>query len=82
MILILERSSLKKRTDHLRTVVVNNTIWMAIVAVLVSGCAGRGGKEQTIKNYRLYKPQKFNIPSCNTCIMQAGDTITQTSLGC
>jgi len=35
---------------------------MALAMVLVPGCTVLGDKEQTIKNYRLDKPERFNMP--------------------
>ena len=51
------------RTDHMVTfAVIKRLWWVVLVIALATGCAPIGEKEQSIKNYRLYKPDKFNMP--------------------
>src|SRR5688572_25343701 len=42
---------------------VKNKIWTGVlIFLLIPGCKVFGDEEQTIKNYRLHKPDKFNMP--------------------
>src|SRR4026209_2183641 len=63
MIPVPEYTRLQTRIYQLIIVVANKRLWAVALAVaLMPGCTVLGDKEQTVKNYRLDKPEKFNMP--------------------
>ena len=63
MIPVSKRSTLQARANQILTFVVHRRLWaVSLAMVLISGCTAMADKEQSVKNYRLYKPHKFNMP--------------------
>jgi hypothetical protein len=58
-----ESNTMQIRINPFMALSAARRLWiMALAMVLVPGCTVLGDKEQTIKNYRLDKPERFNMP--------------------
>ena len=63
MIPFSEFSTLQIRTSQTMTFFMDRRLWaFAVAVILIAGCNVLAEKEQTIKNYHMDKPEKFNMP--------------------
>ncbi len=63
MILVHQFSTLQISIRRSMKFVVTRQLWAVALAVfLTTGCTTFSEKEQTVRNYRLDKPAKFNLP--------------------
>jgi hypothetical protein len=58
-----ESSTLQIRISKFITLIMDGRLYAVVLMVLlIQGCTVLADKEQTVKHYRLDKPQKFNMP--------------------